>query len=294
MREKSTGPPGVPQDRERVVDEYDRLILFCVELGDGSLHQGYWDSPADSATLGEAGQRLTDLLVGKLGVGPGDRVLDIGCGIGGPAIRLAQSTGASVIGISNGPGQVQQATRNAADAGVGDRVGFQCADAMDLPFPDNSFNAAWMFESIMAMPDRLAALRQAARVLTPGSRLVLTDLLNRGAERAAMAQAMEKTEENAALFGLPPTSHVPIRLADYEPLLEQAGLIPGELLDISEHTVAATYAAIRRRLTDNRQQFVEKRGSWPVELYELNLPVVESMDMGYGLIVATVPEQKEA
>jgi ubiquinone/menaquinone biosynthesis C-methylase UbiE len=272
---------------------YDELVAFFSELLGEHLHFGYWKS-GDGSTLAEACLRLTDLLVGKLGVGPGDRVLDIGCGIGGPAIRLAQSTGTSVIGVTNRPAQIEQAVQNAAEAGVGDRVGFQCADAMDLPFPDNSFNAAWMFESIMAMPDRLAALRQAARVLTPGSRLVLTDLLNRGAERAAMAQAMEKTEENAALFGLPPTSHVPIRLADYEPLLEQAGLIPGELLDISEHTVAATYAAIRRRLTDNRQQFVEKRGSWPVELYELNLPVVESMDMGYGLIVATVPEQKEA
>jgi ubiquinone/menaquinone biosynthesis C-methylase UbiE len=281
MREKSTGPPGVPQDRERVVDEYDRLILFCVELGDGSLHQGYWDSPADSATLGEAGQRLTDLLVGKLGVGPGDRVLDIGCGIGGPAIRLAQSTGASVIGISNGPGQVQQATRNAADAGVGDRVGFQCADAMDLPFPDNSFNAAWMFESIMAMPDRLAALRQAARVLTPGSRLVLTDVMT-SSRKPARPQTIGPSPDQPAVTA------TAVRLGDYETLLPQAGFVPVELTDISAHTVERTLNGMWQRLTGNRERLASDFGSAVVEEYERVLPLLKAAGWGYGLIVATV------
>lgn len=56
---------------------------------------------------------------------------------------------------------------------------FALADALDLPFPDASFDGAWFFESLLHMPDKRRALAEAARVLRPGSRLAVADCFHR-------------------------------------------------------------------------------------------------------------------
>src|SRR5262245_27107646 len=107
----------------------DEISRFLAELAGGSLHLGYWDSELDGSSMAEASVRLTDLLVAKIGVGLGDRVLDVGCGSGAPAVRLAVVTGASVVGVSNSGVQVGLAGAAAVAAGVGERVSFVCGDA---------------------------------------------------------------------------------------------------------------------------------------------------------------------
>jgi cyclopropane fatty-acyl-phospholipid synthase-like methyltransferase len=267
------------------------VYLLLAEVFGGSVHEGYWESAGDGSTLAEACLRLTDLLVGKLGVGPGDRVLDIGCGVGFPAIRLIQSTGASVAGITNSPAQIRAAVQNAADAGVGDLVGFQCADAMDLPFPAGSFDAVLSIESIFAIADRRTVLRQFARMLKPGGRLVLTDLLDRSPASATGRTAADELDERAAAQGEQPAIQRPVQLDAYESLLAGAGFVPVELADISEHTVARTFAGIRQRLTDDRDHLIRKFGRKPVEQYETSLPLLEAIGWGYGVVVATVAGQ---
>jgi cyclopropane fatty-acyl-phospholipid synthase-like methyltransferase len=255
---------------------YDDTSELGAELAGGSLHMGYWESPSDRSTMAEASLRLTDLMTEKIQVGPGDRVLDVGCGTGAPAIRLAQSTGAAVVGITNSPVQYQLAVQNAQDAGVSDRVTFRCEDAMDLDLPARSFDAVWLIESISHMPDRLAALRKAVGVLKPGGRLALTDILD--------------PNEHASPPGHSPVMARPVRLADYESLLERAGLVPVEMADISNHTVARTLACMRQKLTDDREHLVRRFGSRLVEQVETAiLPMMESAGWGYGIVVATVP-----
>ncbi|MFC5752073.1 SAM-dependent methyltransferase [Actinomadura rugatobispora] len=213
---------------DEIVDFYDLTGPVFSEVWDGNFHVGYWEDDKDPASIQEATDRLTDQVLGRLPVGPGDRVLDVGCGIGKPAVRLAERTGAEVVGISTNRGQVEQAAARAAAAGLADRVRFAYADAMDQPFGDAEFDAVFALESIIHM-DRPRALAEMARVLRPGGRLVLTDMIETAPEGSSQPSVAE------AAFGA--TDFVPLpRLAEYRDLLPAAGLEAVELLDITAHT----------------------------------------------------------
>jgi ubiquinone/menaquinone biosynthesis C-methylase UbiE len=183
-----------------------------------NLHFGYWESEEDDSSVEEATNRFTDLLTDKLGVGPGDRVLDVGCGIGKPALRLARATGAKVIGITVCRAHVDEANALAEAEGMTDLVSFQFGDAMAMPFPDAMFDAVLALESIIHM-DRHTALKEMARVLVPGGRIAVTDMLDLAGEEL----------ENLPV-GAPP------RLADYHDLVKGTGLYIDELTDVSDRT----------------------------------------------------------
>jgi ubiquinone/menaquinone biosynthesis C-methylase UbiE len=87
---------------------------------------------------------------------------------------IAETTGAAVTGISISNRQV--AAAQARDPGSA-RVEFRLANALDLPFADGTFDAAYMIESLVHMPDHVHALAQARRCLRPGGILVIADLV---------------------------------------------------------------------------------------------------------------------
>jgi ubiquinone/menaquinone biosynthesis C-methylase UbiE len=169
------------------------------------------------------------MMAERLRVSPGGRVLDVGCGLGAPAIRLAGSAGVDVVGIATSPKLVERATMMAKDAGLADRVTFEVADAAELPYSDSSFDAVLAIESIVHMPDRPAVFRQIARVLRPGGRLVLTDCV----EKVAPTDRQREIVENYRRF----TLNSPfLRLDEYLRTLAEAGLLPMEYLDITTET----------------------------------------------------------
>jgi SAM-dependent methyltransferase len=97
---------------------------------------------------------------------PGRRILDVGCGAGaalGPAARTASTA----VGIELSPGMAARAREAVPGAEV--IVG----DAAELPFPDASFDVVISAFTIFFMPDPTAALRESARVLAPGGRMLL-------------------------------------------------------------------------------------------------------------------------
>ncbi|MES9544131.1 MULTISPECIES: methyltransferase domain-containing protein [unclassified Actinomadura] len=219
---------------------YDRTGRHLTRFFGGAMHYGYWTGPDDDSSLEEASERFTDLMAEKLGVA-GGRILDLGCGTGEPAIRVARTTGAEVIGISVSAEDVRTATARAAAAGLAERVRFEVADAMAPPFPTDSFDAVLALESMGHMPDRARVLAEIARVLRPGGRLAFCEAFRKAtlspeAERAARAVF------DAWMGGSP---LIPIE--DYPPLVRGAGLELDEVVDVSVN-IQKTQAHLMERM----------------------------------------------
>ena len=104
------------------------------------------------------------------------RVLDVGCGIGGPARTLASEYGCDVVGIDIVEEYCRAATLFTDRVGLTDRVRFQHGDALDLPFEDGEFDVVWFEHTLPNIEATGAAIEEAARVLRPGGTLALYEI----------------------------------------------------------------------------------------------------------------------
>jgi SAM-dependent methyltransferase len=112
----------------------------------------------------------------QLRLGGSSRVLEVACGSGGPALRLARTTGCAIIGVDIHDEAVAQASRMAREAGLEDRARFRRADAREpLPFESGSFDAVLCIDAVNHLPDRARVFADWARVLAPAGRVLVTD-----------------------------------------------------------------------------------------------------------------------
>lgn len=154
---------------------YDRRILATETRGhfgpDGYYNVGLWeDGVADQA---DACRRLVERLLALLAPHEG-RVLDVACGLGASVARLGQLNPSSlVVGLNVSRRQLEDCRRRAPGAT------WVQADAAYLPFADGSFERLLSVEAAFHFRTRQRFLREAYRVLVPGGRIVLSDLLMR-------------------------------------------------------------------------------------------------------------------
>lgn len=109
-----------------------------------------------------------DLVERARPIGASDRILDLGCGTGIVARILRERLGgaANIVGVDVSAPMLEKARS------VAPEIDFRQANAMELPFPDGSFDLVLCQEMLQFVPDRLAALREVRRVLTPGGRFI--------------------------------------------------------------------------------------------------------------------------
>jgi tocopherol O-methyltransferase len=154
---------------------YDTTLDLYEELWGEHVHHGYWDvgeSPAaGGADRHAAADRLVRELISYAGVRAGTGVLDVGCGIGGPALYLAGALGCVVDGITLSPAQVARAEEKARAAGLAEWTRFSRRDALATGLPDESFDVVWAVESLAHLPDCGAFYAEALRLLRPGGTL---------------------------------------------------------------------------------------------------------------------------
>lgn len=145
----------------------------------------------------------------------GDRVLDIGAGLAGPARMLAVSPGCSVDCIELSPDYCAGAALLNRLTGLEDRVTVYESSALDQPFDDDSFDAAWMQNVGMNIADKRKLYEEVYRVLKPGGRFAF--------------QEMMAGETAASYFPLPwatgPSDHFLVSIDEMHLLLSECGFV---------------------------------------------------------------------
>lgn len=154
---------------QRILDEMLRVGYDLARLRANDL------APLDQ--FHQRGRQATRQLAECLAPGPGDLVLDVGCGIGGPARLLAEQRACRVLGIDLTEAYCETARALSGLVGLAARTSFVCADATALPLRTAIVDQAWSQHAAMNIADKPALYAEIARVLKPGGRFVLHDVV---------------------------------------------------------------------------------------------------------------------
>jgi len=157
-------------DKQRIRDLYDRTSPYYQSLWGAHIHHGYWISGEE--TKETAQNQLIEHVARAAGLGPGRKILDVGCGFGGSSIYLAKKYGAEATGITISPIQVEMARKAAAAEGVSAK--FILMDAEEMKF-EQTFDVVWSVESISHYPQKEKFFAAAAQCLESGGTLAITD-----------------------------------------------------------------------------------------------------------------------
>jgi sterol 24-C-methyltransferase len=197
----------------------------------GELFRAAWGEALHFAvysgaqTRDEAAAATERMIAEDGGFGAGMRVLDVGCGSGGPAMTMADQWEVHVTGVDLVPGHIERARQQAAARGLDDRTAFLEADAASLPFPDASFDHVYAIESAYHAPDKARFYAECARVLRPGGSFLGTDWMRGDNEDGELL--LEPVRRHHAIPSL-------IGLADLRTRLEACGLEPRAVEDLAD------------------------------------------------------------
>jgi SAM-dependent methyltransferase len=143
-------------------------ILTALRTAHGAEAQATVDALAPADHFHGRGVAATQELVAILQPQPGERLLDIGSGIGGPARWIAAKFGVHVTGVDLTPEFCAAAEELNRATGLADRVTIKQGSALALPVPDNAFDRAYSQNVIMNIADKPRFYREAFRALRPG------------------------------------------------------------------------------------------------------------------------------
>ena len=207
----------------------------------------------------------------------GKRVLDIGCGIGGPAMEMVRTHGAQVVGIDLEAPLVRRASVAARSAGLQEHCRFQHVDPGPLPFPDASFDIVVSSGAVTQTADKASMFADVLRVLSPGGYFSCYEWMRSEAEYSADMHYWFKMEE---------LTYALETLATYGEIFENAGFVDVQTTDASDwyrEEVHREYDLIRGKLYP---QMVELLGQQDadhfVENWRAGAVVCESGEMRQG------------
>ena len=248
------------------------------------FHYGYFAAP--DTPLERATAALTEQMRGRAAIAAGDRVLDVGCGTGRQACDLAASLGASVLGITTSASGVAAASALASGLGLDD-ARFEQRDGTDSGLPDATFDVAWVLESSHLMRDRRALLGECGRVLAPGGRLVLCDIIRK--REIPFQEVRARRDDFATLRAAFGDAHME-PLECYRATVEGLGMSVTDSSDISGPTLP-TFAAWRANVDLHRDALHGLLGHEAVDDFVAATHILEAFwrdeTLGYGILAAT-------
>lgn len=259
---------------------YQLGTLFYRLLWGPHIHHGLWDAD-ESPYVAQC--RLTDTLADLARISTGERLVDIGCGMGGSSIRLAQLRGCSATGVTLSPVQRRWAAVSAGLKGVGERTEFIAADAEQVSFQPGSFDVLWSVECTEHLFDKPAFFRRAIEWLRPGGRVAITVWYE--GEDTSRPGHRELCEEVCRRFVCPSLA----TRADYAGWLKDNGLTVVHDVDWTDR-VARTWEICKRRVerTGVRQlaRLIDREQLDFIDGFDALLNAYRTGAMQYGAMVA--------
>ncbi|MBW4509515.1 MAG: methyltransferase domain-containing protein [Scytonematopsis contorta HA4267-MV1] len=211
---------------------YDASSELWEDIWGEHMHHGYYG--ADGSLPKERRQAQIDLIEELLKwsqVTEAKNILDVGCGIGGSSLYLAQKFNANTTGITLSPVQAERAKQRAQSASLSERTEFLVANALDMPFADDTFDLVWALESGEHMPDKVKYMQQCYRVLKPGGTLIMVTWCHRPTDTSPLTQEEQKNLEDIyRVYCLPYV----ISLPEYETIARELPLKNIRTADWSE------------------------------------------------------------
>lgn len=277
--------PGIT--KRSIKSHYDLATPFYRLLWGPHIHHGLWDDERATGRSPRAAQlHLTDTLADLARVAPGDRVLDVGCGMGGSSIHLAKSRGCRVTGVTLSGVQRRWAATSGWWQGVSRSVEFRRADIEAESFPAASFDVVWSIECTEHLTDKRAFFARAASWLPPGGRMAICAWL--AAEDADLPAKRPQVEKVCEAFLCPSLGS----FSDYARWMESAGLVV-DVADDWTSRVARTWELCEDRVRawgiDRLAPWIDPAQSLFIEHFSTLLNAYRSGAMQYGCLVAHRP-----
>ena len=160
----------------RPAPDLGRRIIAALEAA--NIPPSAWTSevlgPADQIHGG--GLLQTQLHADLTTIRPNMHLLDIGCGIGGPARYFARTFGCKVTGVDLTNEYIEVARMLTGKVGLSHKIDFECQDATSLKYDDSKFDMAWALNVTMNIKDRTGFYSEVHRVLRPGGSFAISEI----------------------------------------------------------------------------------------------------------------------
>lgn len=270
---------------------YDRSSKLWENVWGEHMHHGYY-IPEDRTDHIQAQIDLIDEVLKWGDVKSAKSVVDVGCGIGGSSRHIARKYNCKAQGITLSPYQANRGNELAKEQGLSDQASFQVADALDMPFDDNSFDLVWSLESGEHMPDKENFVSELFRVAAPGGRILLVTWVTRDLKEGE-TQLTKKEEKLLAKINR--AYYLPrwVSSSDYVKVFKEQGATDIKTEDWSYIIAPFWKAVIKSSLNLKsvvglfKSGFSTIRGAWAMLL------MLKGYKMGlikFGLITCTKPE----
>jgi tocopherol O-methyltransferase len=283
-----TASPQYRVEVDHVRQHYDWLAFLYRFFWGEHLHHGYWEGNESAA---RAQVQLMERLARSAGIRRGARVLDIGCGVGGSALWLAQDFDCDVTGMTISPVQARMATSRAKVRGLASRVRFEVSDANQWQPEPSSADVIWIMESSEHFQDKALFFERCARALKPGGTLAVCAWLRRDGALRTDEQPLIDTIAEAMLSASLGS------LSDYETWMRDAGLSVSVAEDITRQ-VAPTWSHCSRIGRNPAVRFFLRFTDAPTQRFVRSFPLMQQAyaqgAMAFGLFVAKVHEHPAA
>ena len=263
---------------------YDSVTDAWVFVLGENFHYGYFKS--DDMALNSATTCLIDVLAEMAEIKSDYRVLDVGCGMGAPALYLHGKYGCDITGISISKRGVDLASAASEKKGCSNKVRFQVKDALENGYPENTFDLVWQMESSHLMRDKKKLFSENNRVLKTNGVLLLCDLIL--INELNIAELYRYRKELTVLEKSFGKTKMEV-LEYYDRELRQAGFSNIKTVDISKW-VRPTLKHWRANMANRKSDILQYFSNDDFNNFLLSCDIIDTFlkdkILGYGLVRA--------